>query len=330
METQRRLNLRTIASKNTLHLFDNLIDSLYAFDIQGKENLTQLKEIQGNWKRSEWGRPLPMIVLFNHVAADDPLILVAVLRKFLQEDLGGLVIPYSEDYSHFKNFPAYALLIKLANQIDGLEMIPITQSYRLRDQRLTPKELEILTGKADLESLRFTRKLMKDFPLGKVLLLAPEGHRSPDGSLIPAEKGLGFAVSLAGNLIDHKKIPEALVLSFGLTYPPGYSKINAKLLGEKKLITVNVGPIITSYEAINNKADFAKEFNLPLRQDNSAELITHSLMYSNSLLLPQSMRGVYDPGHSLFSQVLKNEVKQGIGKDGKWGIFDFSASHKIG
>jgi len=319
METRRRLSLRTIASKDTLRLFDNLIDRLYAFDIQGEENLSQLKEIQGNWKRSEWGKPLPIIVFFNHVATDDPLIVVAVLRKFLQEDLGSLVIPYSEYYSHFNNFPAYALLIKLAKQIDGLEMVPITQPYRLRDRRLTAKELEILTKKAGKEGIQFGRKLTGDFLLGKTLLLAPEGHRSPDGSLIPAEKGLGFAVNLAERLTSRNKIPEALILSFGLIYPAGYSKINAKL-GEKEPITVNVGPLMAPSEVIKNTADFTKKFDLSLCQGNSAELITHYLMYNNSLLLPQSMRGVYDPGHSLFSRVLRNEIQQGINRDGKWGI----------
>jgi hypothetical protein len=336
METKKGPSLRTIVSKDALRLFDNLIDRLYAFDVQDeKKILPQLRETQGNWKRSEWGKPLPIIVFYNHVGLIDPLAVVAVLRKSLQDDLGSFFIPYSEHYSHFKNFKAYSLLIKLTKQIEGLEMIPITQPYRLRDQRLTPRELEVLTKKAEKEAFQFGRKLTHDFLLGKTLTVAPEGHHSSDGSLIPAEKGLGFAVNLAQRLISRRKIPEALILSFSLIYPPSYSKINTRL-GEKKPITVKVNPLITPSEVIKNTVAFSEDFGLSLRPENSDEpiipdeLIAHCLMYNHSLSLPQSMRGVYDPGHPLFSRVLKNEVQQGIKRDGKWGMIDFSAGQKIG
>jgi hypothetical protein len=174
-------------------------------------------------------------------------------------------------------------------------------------------------------SFHLSRKLMQlvdsEMRLQKdpVIIAAPEGHRSEDGSLQPPENGLGGIVKAmliqqeAGNIFN------GLVLPIGLQYEGNSTRdINWNPLRKPKVIAT-IGNLMTLEEIKAGSLELAQRYNLEVK---SSRLYTHFLMLKLSELLPINMRGVY--AEELLELTLAGNFELRPDKDGVVRVFDRS------
>jgi len=296
-EVQRRI------ARGGLELFDDLVKRFYSLEVLGQEHLASVLELQQCFRRSEYAKPIPMIVYFNHIAGDDPFLILELLDRSLGDVMGNVILPVSDVYMKLHKHPTYAIGARLAQQIFGFDVFPITQAYRRRGSG----QIEDTNG----ETITFIDQLTQKFINGGCLVIAPEGHRSPGNSLQPAslqpaEESIGVAVRRLINLIKKKQIPEAIILPIGIEYPGlpakrfhlGLKKVPAKL---------SVGQPLLATEILENVNLFSSQMNL--KGIKERVLITDYLMMALSNLLPPGMRGVYDGESTWFRPTLEGRAK---------------------
>jgi 1-acyl-sn-glycerol-3-phosphate acyltransferase len=143
----------------------------------------------------------PLLIASNHASYLDPPLVGVAFRKELHYLARNTL--YSNAFARWL-FPR-------------LNVVPVDQD------------------KAEVGPLKAMLRLLKE---GKQCIIFPEGSRSPDGKLLPAEGGAGFVVAKAG-------VPVLPVRIFGAweSLPPGTSKL------EPRKITVVVGDVLRFTEA---------------------------------------------------------------------------------
>lgn len=88
--------------------FEWLMDKGYEINVIGEENFRELNDHP----------EIPAVLYFNHIAADDPLIVACLLATYLNNRLGSVVYPVSEDYTKITGKkPHYIIGVKLAELI---------------------------------------------------------------------------------------------------------------------------------------------------------------------------------------------------------------------
>jgi len=140
-----------------------------------------------------------LVVYINHPSlADGPLAITYLLDNFgsYAKIIGG---PESRKHSDFTREPRDALILRLTAFL-GIRMIPIVQHYD--------------RGQYEREEIFATlRKFVKGYRdilvPGGIFLIAPEGTRSPDGTLQEAQKGIGHLLKYKRSSIHF--LPMAII-----------------------------------------------------------------------------------------------------------------------
>lgn len=254
---------------------------------------------------------LPLLVYFNHAASDDPLVILHSLHRHLPER--NYVLPVSETYleNGAKKLPIYTRGVNIGELL-GLEMPHVIQSYRLRDEGLSEEDRNALTNRSFFLSRELIELVDSGMKLEKppVIIIAPEGHRSEDGSLQPPESGLGHIV---------KHMPDGLVLPIGVQYEENFTRgINWNPLRQLK-VRVAIGGLMTLEDIRAGSLELAGQYNLKAKDPR---LDTHFLMLKLSELLPINMRGVY--AEELLEQTLIGNFELRPDRHGVVGVFDLS------
>ncbi len=92
--------------KTTFGLLNLLVEKGYKLQVNNLENLTELN----NDHSSD-----PVVIYFNHISNDDPVIITTVLKQYLNKRHGPWIYPVSEHYTHFQNHKLYPPAVFLAD-----------------------------------------------------------------------------------------------------------------------------------------------------------------------------------------------------------------------
>lgn len=157
-------------------LLISLLRKLYKVSVAGEENLEALKQHLAAGSA---------IVVFNHLTMADPLLVWAVIAPFCDRQIKRALAPASR--KHWGR-PIVGWVMRLAPLL-GLQLAPIVQHY---ERGLYSQAYAL---KLDLQFVRLVLKTLA--ARGGIVLLAPEGHRSEDGGLQPARKGITFLLGLS-------------------------------------------------------------------------------------------------------------------------------------
>ncbi len=244
---------------------------------------------------------MPALIYFNHQTGDDPIIVSYLLLKYLSQRKN-VIMPTSHDYWRLLGKqPHYAAAVRAAQKFLGWQMPPIIQSYRTRGTDVFAKKIQAEELVKD-----FIILLKEKIPHGATVVIAPEGHRSRTGKLLPAERGAGIITTMMKD--------SGLVLPIALRYPKtiGYGlNFNFKISPEVLIIC---GPLMEANQVINQT--FSLNQNSPL-----SSRISHFLMWQLAQSLPEEMKGVYHP--SFFSRTLTGDFYlKPDKKTGRVGVWD--------
>ena len=258
----------------------------YSIKVEGKENLLALNN----------KNHLPLIIYFNHSALVDPAVILLLTRHHLKGRLDGPVFyPVAASYlrSDFQanQLPIYRKAVSVAEKM-GFIMTPILQSYRLRDERLTELEKKALEDTNRQLSQEFIRTADRLLPLHPTIIIAPEGHRSENSYLQPAELGLGWLVKKLQRLKKNETIFGARLLPVGLTYQGDCrEEINLNPL-ERRQVNIKIGSPLSLSQIDTELSEFVNRINY--HGDNS-RVMTDFLMTQLCPLIPEANWGVYHP-----------------------------------
>ncbi|HLL61088.1 MAG TPA: hypothetical protein VK338_05195 [Candidatus Nitrosocosmicus sp.] len=171
----------------TFELYEAVVNRLFTYEVVGEENAQEVCAIQEEAMRIN-GRMLPVIGYYNHAGYDGPTKANHAALKLFGHLNPHFVMPVSDAYAHFHRQPAYAAAV-WAGERAGIEFPRIVQSYRLRDESLTPEKKEELEEKSRELASAFTSSFAERFKSGDWFWFAPEGKRN--FALLPAERSLG-------------------------------------------------------------------------------------------------------------------------------------------
>lgn len=280
--------------------FEWLLPRGYELRITGEENLEILNSSPN----------IPAVLYFNHISADDPLVVAYLIGKYLPNRLRNVIFPVSEEYLKAGRKPEYLIGVKIT-QFAEFSTVPIVQSYRLRDGRLTEAKKNELLQKSQRLSLGLAKRIIRRMKNQPLVVLAPEGHRSSDGRLLPAEEGLGFVAELM------RKKGGGLLLPVGLFFDGKYeSGFNYRPWPlPRKILNVKVGEPITTEDIIDQAKNILSQYIQDFRGSLTSSHLSHFLMLKLRGLLPENMWGVYHP--DLFPKTLAGELRLGIDVDGE-------------
>lgn len=283
----------------------------YHIKVKDNQNILGSLEQQNN---------LPLLIYFNHVALDDPLVILNLLHHHLPER--NYILPVSETYLEKEagKLPIYNEAVNVIKLL-GFTVPHIIQSYRLRDEKLSEKDRIALTERSSLLSGKFIKLVNSEMESQKhpVIIIAPEGHRSEDGSLQPSESGLGGIVKCMLKQQEAENIFNGLVLPIGLQYEENFTQnINWNPLRQPKVI-VAIGNLMTLEEIKDGSLGLAWRRNLKVAD---SRLYTHFLMLKLSELLPRNMRGIY--AEELLELTLAGNFELRPDEDGIVRVFDLS------
>lgn len=207
------------------------------------------------------------VVYINHISLDDSLLVLAFLLKEVGRSIRQIGGPESKKHYDFREGLMSGLVMRLAGLL-GVTLIPVVQHY----DEGKYSEKEILGSR--LQFARTAKEILGK--PGGILLIAPEGTRSPDGTLKQAQQGIGF-VSKSSHKND---IPIFFVPIGVIPIPQG--SINSGL--NCNFVRSQAGRF---------ELNMGEPFQIDFIQNTTREGITDLLMQKLASLLPQETRGVY-------------------------------------
>jgi hypothetical protein len=121
------------------------------------------------------------IVYFNHLFLGDGPLVITFLLDRLGDSIRVISAVESRKHYDFRRDPVNASILRLAHPL-GIKLFPVVQHYD-RDSY------------SHGEGIRWLRKLVKGAKEilsqpGGIIIMAPEGTRSPDGALQKAQSGI--------------------------------------------------------------------------------------------------------------------------------------------
>lgn len=121
------------------------------------------------------------VVYFNHLFLGDGPLVIAFLLDALGDSIRAISAVESRKHYDFRRDPVNASILRLARPL-GIRLFPVVQHYD-RDSY------------SFAERIRWLRKLVKGArevlgQPGGIVIIAPEGTRSPDGALQKAQSGI--------------------------------------------------------------------------------------------------------------------------------------------
>jgi hypothetical protein len=256
--------------RSLIKVGEKLINVGYNIDVLGQERLSILNDPN-----------IPALIYFNHATADDILVIIESLTKNLSTRVPDFFIPVSSHYQGpiISSIPYYGIGVRIGKNFFGWEMPPVVQSYRARADE-EKREDQLVMTRNFLN--RFRSKLNEERK--PVVIIAPEGHRSETGSLLPAEAGTGMVTKLMKD--------NGLFVPIAISDFPSGKGMHYNPFSPQRFEIVIGDPL--NYQQIT---DFGRE----LYQDNGLEFkekpreIAHSLMAHLGQMLPEERRGYYAP-----------------------------------
>lgn len=278
-----------------LRRFEKLTFLGYELQFQDPDNLDVLRQ-----------RPHePAVIYFNHSANDDPVLVVSFLQRFIPERLDNVVMPVSHHHAQFKNYPRYSMLTKVGRNQAGFQMPEIVQAYRRRGaRRVTP-------GVSALD-LNFAHLINSAIPSGPLIIISPEGHRSDNATLIPAESGVGVIARVMKKLKDKGQISDGHFIPLAILFDKFKSGKTHYNPIKNTRVTIRVGEPIALDSLLTESSHGAEG-----RERNK---ISHYLMERLTAILPERMHGVYH--RSLINDTYAGRFEQRLGEKGKVIVFD--------
>lgn len=173
----------------------------------------------------------PGIVMINHVNFFDPVVVLA--------SLGRTVIPMGK--------------------------VEAFEDWRLRPLIVTYGVIPVHRGVVDMQAIRSATEVLRS---GNIVLISPEGTRSPTGGLIQGQEGLAFLAARTG----------APVLPVGIVGTPRLWPMLKTLRRAHIIITIGQ-PITYTGE------------NKPSREQLGQ--FTDHAMRQLAAILPEELRGIY-------------------------------------
>ena len=222
---------------------------LYGYQVgpDEKENLTLLRDyLKGG----------SVVAYFNHIFLGDGPLVITFLLDNLGDSIRTIGGVESRKHYDFRRNPVNASILRLAHPL-GIKLFPVVQHY---DQDSYSYE----------ERIGWARKFIKGAKgilgqPGGILVIAPEGTRSPDGTLQKAQSGIEH--------LDKYGSPYFFPIA---TIQRGKFKRGTSL-GSK-------------FELRTGRPFLAKEV---LREIPEGMSLADGMMLRLARLLPEEMRGVY-------------------------------------
>lgn len=208
-----------------------------------------------------------VVVYFNHFTRDDPFLAGALAVRRLSGSLTGMTVPIGA--RHFREYGAKSLIHSVVihhTHLLGIELCPVPQPYYINrnDYNFSASELTSMQR----NFIKSAKRVLGN--QGGLLLIAPEGTRSPDGGLLEAQPG-----------IEHfNRYGSSVHFSPWAVVPTGpYDREEG--LGP---VEVRIGAPMTK-----------DEIEARWREDGKPNVVgfTDKLMVGLAELLPFEMRGVY-------------------------------------
>ena len=287
----------------SFRLFEWLMNKGYEINVIGGENFQCLN------KQPE----IPAVLYFNHISSADPLIMAYLLITYLRNRFGNVIYTDSEDYTKLTGKkPHYIIGVKLAETV-GFYMPRIIQPYRLEDERLSEKQKKELGDRSTQLANEFGKLLEEKLPAGATSVIAPESHRSEDGSLLPAEKGLGLIVKHSAMRNSRLSLPVGLAFADKYNYSRGlnYHPLHPKQINVSIGSPLDYDQILAQTQILTGKTEIYSFYD-----------ISHCLMVQLRDLLPDWMHGFYS--QELLARTLNRDFELRMGPGRKPRVFDIS------
>ena len=162
------LSLNTAIAEVMLRRFN------YVLSPYSEENLTRHRECLADGS---------LVLYLNHITREDPFLAGALSVSTLRGQLRGVLAPIgARHYREFGNKnPIYAALLNHIH-LTGIEVLPVPQPYY--GDEFTGSE----TTRMNRNFVRSARDVLGQ--KGGMLVITPEGTRSPDGRLQEAQPGI--------------------------------------------------------------------------------------------------------------------------------------------
>ncbi|MEI6326595.1 MAG: hypothetical protein WCO78_00565 [Candidatus Roizmanbacteria bacterium] len=132
-----------------------------------------------------------LVVYFNHVTFEDPALALSVYRRYLyphQNTYRQPFIPASKWNTDPSKNPQFAKVAGLAHDFLDCEIFPLIQPYMMGNEAKYGYRQQDLSHNFREFVQRLNKMASGDDP--RAIFLAPEGTRSHDGSMGPAEPGI--------------------------------------------------------------------------------------------------------------------------------------------
>jgi 1-acyl-sn-glycerol-3-phosphate acyltransferase len=242
--------------------------------------------IAASWQE----QPIPMSKSF--VFAITRLIIRILMRLVAQVEVHGTEkLPASGGYIVVANHLGRMDIPLVYDLLDRDDLILlVAEKYRKHGiVRWLVKKLDALWLERFGADFRALRKTLERLKAGGVLVIAPEGTRSPTGTLISGKPGAGYLAAKSG-------LPLLPVAVTGTED----ALVKTQLKHFKRLqITVRIG-------------DFFQVSPLDVRNREAAlQQITDEIMCRIAALLPESYRGVYADHPRLHELLKENQARFG-------------------
>ncbi|MEM5799531.1 MAG: 1-acyl-sn-glycerol-3-phosphate acyltransferase [Candidatus Aenigmatarchaeota archaeon] len=157
-----------------LRILAEIVEKIYKIEIspENEKNLNSVKDVVTHSS---------LIVYFNHISLDDPVIVLYLLVKYCGDKINDIYAPESRKHFEFTRSPLNAIFLRFGSLL-GFKLYPVVQHY---------DKINYSKGEQQKLLSRFYRDTKKGLSeIGNVLLIAPEGTRSPNGKLQQAQKGI--------------------------------------------------------------------------------------------------------------------------------------------
>lgn len=222
-------------------------------EVEGQENLSEVRQHL---------RKGSLMVYFNHSSLADPGIIIRLLKENIQDDYSEIAFFASQKHLDPERSFLTRIVMEEGARREGIVAIPVVQRYDR--ESYTEKEVQI-----NLRAIREGLKILKS--PGGVLVVSPEGTRSPEGKLIEGQEGAWLLL---------KRAEKALALPVGI-------------IGARKLVG-RWGYLPAPWVKVNLRLGEPLTAKKTMEEADKKNVEAQDLlMFKLASLLPVEMRGVY-------------------------------------
>jgi 1-acyl-sn-glycerol-3-phosphate acyltransferase len=214
-------------------------------------------------KRWKWNRHAPMRRFWNFMLRWAYSALMRLEVRGLENiPIAG---PGIAMINHVNFFDPVVVLASLGRTVIPMGKVEAFEDWRLRPLIVTYGVIPVHRGVVDMQAIRSATEVLRS---GELVLISPEGTRSPTGGLIQGQEGLAFLAARTG----------APILPVAIVGTPHLWPMLKTL--HRAHITITIGkPLIYSGEI------------KPSREQLSQ--FTDQAMRALAAMLPEEMRGIY-------------------------------------